>query len=400
MRLANFPATLSRRPMRPKPDRLRTTVKSGAVVLLALVLFGPNVHATEVLGTYPTDHYEVRAVTVAGGLRHPWSLAFLPGGDFLVTERKGRLLRLPADGGHRTEIDGLPEVYAVGQGGLLDVALDPAFSENRYIYLTYAAIGDEGANTNLARGRLVDDTLEDFEVLLNGEPDYDSNRHFGSRIAFLPDGTVAFIIGERGQKDPAQDLMSHAGKVIRLHRDGSVPDDNPFVGGTDVLPEIYSYGHRNPQGMILHPPSGKLWLHEHGPQGGDEVNIVKPGANYGWPRVSYGINYGGSPVGTGKATAPGVTDPIYTWTPSIAPSGMAYYDGDAFPAWKGDVLVGALKFQLVARLSLEGERVTGEERMFTDKFGRIRDVRVGPDGLVYLLTDERNGQLIRLEPAD
>jgi glucose/arabinose dehydrogenase len=217
---------------------------------------------------------------------------------------------------------------------------------------------------------------------------------------FLPDGTLAFTIGDRGQKDPAQDLMSHAGKVIRLNPDGSVPADNPFLGRDDARPEIYSYGHRNPQGMILHPASGMLWLHEHGPRGGDEVNIVEPGANYGWPLVSYGKNYSGTPVGTGNASGPGITEPIHTWVPSIAPSGMAYYNGGAFPQWRGSVFVGALKYQLLARLTLDGDRVTGQERLFARYFGRIRDVRQGPDGLLYLLTDEHNGRLIRLEPAD
>lgn len=395
MRLENSPATSSRRPMRPK-----TSLFGGAAALLALLLCCLPARAAEELGTYDTALHQVRAVAVAGGLRHPWSVAFLPGGGFLVTEREGRLLRLSADGEQRTEIDGLPEVYSVNQGGLLDVALDPAFAENRYVYLTYSAIGEKGGNTNLARARLIDDTLEDFDVLLNGEPDYDGGRHFGSRIAFLPDGSLAFTIGERGQKDPAQDLMSHAGKVIRLNRDGTVPADNPFVGGTDTRPEIYSYGHRNAQGMILHPPSGRLWLHEHGPRGGDEVNIVQPGANYGWPLVSHGINYSGTPVGTGKASAPGITEPIHYWVPSIAPSGMAYYDVRAFPKWRGSVFVGALRDQLLARLSLDGDRVTGEERLFAGSFGRIRDVRQGPDSLLYLLTDERNGRLIRLEPAD
>lgn len=382
--------------MRPRPDRL-----TGVAALLALLLLCLPARAAEELGTYDTALHKVRAVVVAGGIRSPWSLAFLPSGDFLVTELNGRLLRLSADGVQRTEIDGGPDVYAVNQGGLLDVAIAPDYATSRRIFLTYSADGDSGgAHTNLATATIEEDRLEDLQVLFNGEPDERGGRHFGSRIVFLPDGTLAFTTGDRGQKDPAQDLMSHAGKVIRLNPDGSVPADNPFVGGTDTRPEIYSYGHRNAQGMILHPPSGRLWLHEHGPRGGDEVNIVEPGANYGWPLVSYGKNYSGTPVGTGKASAPGITEPIHYWVPSIAPSGMAYYDGQAFPKWRGSIFVGALRDQLLVRLSLDGDRVTGEERLFAGSFGRIRDVRQGPDGLLYLLTDERNGRLIRLEPAD
>jgi glucose/arabinose dehydrogenase len=369
--------------------------------LLALLLLCLPVRAAEVLGTYDTALHKVRAVVVAGGLRSPWALAFLPDGDFLVTEQNGRLLRLSADGEKRTEISGVPTVYAVNQGGLLDVAIAPDFAASRRIFLTYSAEGSGGgAHTNLASARLEEDRLEDLHVLFDGGPDERGGRHFGSRIVFLPDGTLAFTIGDRGQKDPAQDLMSHAGKVIRLNPDGSVPADNPFLGRDDARPEIYSYGHRNPQGMILHPASGMLWLHEHGPRGGDEVNIVEPGANYGWPLVSYGKNYSGTPVGTGNASGPGITEPIHTWVPSIAPSGMAYYNGGAFPQWRGSVFVGALKYQLLARLTLDGDRVTGQERLFARYFGRIRDVRQGPDGLLYLLTDEHNGRLIRLEPAD
>ena len=396
MRSANSPATSSRRLTRP-----RTSMLGGAAALCALLLLCLPARAAEVLGVYETALHKVKAVSLAGGLRYPWGLAFLPDSQFLVTEQDGRLLRISADGAQRTEIDGVPEVYAVNQGGLLDVAVAPDFASSRRIFLTYSAQSEgSGAHTHLASGVLKDDSLENIQVLFRGTPGESGGRHFGSRIAFLSDGTLAFTIGDRGQKDPSQDLMSHAGSVIRLNKDGTVPSDNPYIGRSDALPEIYSYGHRNPQGMIQHPGSGKLWLHEHGPRGGDEVNIVKPGANYGWPLVSYGINYGGSPVGTGKTSLPGITEPAHTWVPSIAPSGMAYYDGDKFPKWRGSILVGALKFQLVARLTLDGEKVTGEERLFEGEFGRIRDVRAGPGGYVYLLTDDRNGELIRLEPAD
>jgi glucose/arabinose dehydrogenase len=373
----------------------------GAAALAALLLLCLPARAAEVLGTFDTQLHKVRAVSLADGLRYPWGLAFLPNGEFLVTEQDGRLFRISADGSERTAIAGVPAVQAIGQGGLLDVAADPDFAQTQRIFFTYSGGGARGgANTNLASARLESDRLTDVQVLFDGEPDYGGGRHFGSRIAFLPDGTLAFTIGDRGEKNPSQDLTSHAGSVIRLNRDGSVPQDNPFLGQRDARPEIYSYGHRNPQGMILYPPTGRLWLHEHGPRGGDEVNIVEPGANYGWPLVSHGVNYSGTPVGTGRDSAPGLTAPLYTWVPSIAPSGMAYYDGGAFPKWRGNILVGALKFQLIARLTVRDGEITGEERLFEAAFGRIRDVRSGPDGLIYLLTDDLNGRLIRLEPAD
>lgn len=371
------------------------------VVLLAFAAALPlRAQAAETLATVETDEHRVRAVELADGLQHPWALAFLPDGDLLVTERPGRLWRLSPDAAERRQIAGVPEVYASGQGGLLDLAVDPDFASNRRIYFSYAAEGSGGANTRLARARLGEDRLEDVTVLFDAEPNHPGGRHFGGRIVILPDGTLTLTTGDRGQKTPSQDRMDHSGSVIRVTPDGEVPADNPFVGREDVRPEIYSYGHRNPQGAALHPETGRLWLQEHGPRGGDEVNLIEPGANYGWPEVSHGVNYSGTPVGTGQSSAPGMTDPLYFWDPSIAPSGMAFYRGDAFPGWQGDLLVGALKFQLLVRLTLDGERVTGEERFLERTAGRIRDVRVGPDGLVYLLTDAPNGRLVRLEPAD
>jgi glucose/arabinose dehydrogenase len=295
-------------------------------------------------------------------------------------------------------LEGVPPVYARGQGGLLDVALDPEFASNRLIYLSYAAEGDGGNSTRVARATLGDDRLENLQVIFTAEPLVRSSKHFGSRLAFDPAGHLFITVGERGQGDRAQDLGDHNGTVIRLHSDGSVPEDNPFLGTAGALPEIFSYGHRNAQGMAIHPETGSPWLHEHGARGGDEVNVVRPGVNYGWPVITYGIDYSGAPIGEGTHKE-GMAQPIYYWVPSIAPSGMAFYDGEAFPEWRGDLFVGALRSQLLARLELEGERVVAEERLLEGAIGRIRDVEVGPDGYLYLLTDESEGGIYRLEPA-
>ncbi len=395
MQLASSPATSSHRRMRPR----RSPIWPAAALLALLLANGLPARAEQVLQTVQTERHTVRVVELAAGLRNPWSVAFLPGGGFLVTERGGRLLHLSGTDGERTEIDGVPPVFAERQGGLFDVVLDPDFASNRLLYLSYAAETTGGANTRLARARLEGGQLEDLTVLFTANPGHAGGRHFGGRIVFLPDGTLTLTTGARGQKDPAQNLMDHSGKVIRLTRNGKVPSDNPFVGRTDAKSEIFSYGHRNPQGAALSPGTGQLWTQEHGPRGGDEINIIQPGANYGWPLVSYGVNYSGSPVGSGKRGGPGLAEPAYYWDPSIAPSGLAFYTGEAFPGWKGNVLVGALKFQLLVRLTVDGNRITGEERMLKRYYGRIRDVRTAPDGLVYLLTDDRNGKLLRLEPG-
>jgi glucose/arabinose dehydrogenase len=339
-----------------------------------------------------------RVVAVATGLEHPWGMAFLPNEGILVTERPGRL-RIVRGGELVAEpIEGVPPVYARGQGGLLDVALDPEFASNRVIYLAYAAVGDGGNSTRVARATLGDGRLEGLEEIFIAEPLVNSTYHFGSRLAFDPHGHLFITVGERGQGDRAQDLGDLNGTLIRLHPDGSVPEDNPFVGDAGARPEIFSYGHRNAQGLAIHPDTGIPWLHEHGARGGDEVNVVRPGANYGWPVITYGIDYSGAPIGEGMHKE-GMEQPIHYWVPSIAPSGMAFYDGEAFPEWQGDLFVGALRSELLARLELEGEQVVAEERLLEGALGRIRDVRVGPDGLVYLLTDERDGALYRLEPA-
>jgi glucose/arabinose dehydrogenase len=331
-----------------------------------------------------------RVVPVVTGLEHPWGMAFLPGGEILITERPGRL-RLVRDGGlEPAPIAGVPEVYASGQGGLLDVALDPGFASNRVIYLSYAASGEGGNSTRVARATLGEGRLEDLAVIFTAEPLVRASKHFGSRLAFDAEGHLFITVGERGQGDRAQDLGQDNGKVIRLDPDGSVPEDNPFVGTAGARSEIFSYGHRNPQGMAIHPQTGVPWLNEHGARGGDEVNVVRPGVNYGWPVITYGIDYSGAPIGEGTHKE-GMAQPIHYWVPSIAPGGMAFYDGAAFPEWRGDLFVGALKAELLVRLELDGERVVAEERLLDGALGRIRDI--------YLLTDEGDGGLYRLEPA-
>jgi glucose/arabinose dehydrogenase len=349
-------------------------------------------------GPVASEQATFELVTVVSGLEHPWGMAFLPDERILVTERAGRL-RIVRDGQLDPEpIAGVPPVYASGQGGLLDVALDPEFASNRLIYLSYAAEGDGGNSTRVARAALGDGRLEDLEVIFTAQPLARASKHFGSRLAFDPAGYLFITVGERGQGERAQDLGDHNGTVIRLHPDGSVPADNPFVSAAGARPEIFSYGHRNAQGLAIHPETGVPWLHEHGARGGDEVNVVRPGVNYGWPVITYGIDYTGAPIGEGTHKE-GMAQPIYYWVPSIAPSGMAFYDGDAFPEWRGDLFVGALRSRLLARLELDGEQVVAEERLLEGAIGRIRDVEVGPDGYLYLLTDEPDGALYRLEPA-
>jgi len=342
--------------------------------------------------------FQVELVTK--GLEKPWGMAFLPDGDLLVTEKPGRLRLISDDVLDPTPIDGVPEVYAHGQGGLLDVAIDPDYDENGLVYLSYSGIDDDGrSSTRVARGRLADGALGGLEVIFRSNSARNGGVHWGSRLGFDPAGDLYVTVGERGSPDSAQNLGRHAGSVVRIEPDGSVPDDNPFVGQSGSLPEIYSYGHRNPQGLAVHPETGRIWTQEHGPRGGDEVNLIEAGVNYGWPEISWGINYSGTPVGAGLREQDGMAQPAHYWDPSIAPSGMTFYDGDAFPEWQGDLFVGALKFQLIARLEMEGDEVVGEERLLEGELGRIRDVRTGPDGFLYILTDEIDGGLYRLRPA-
>jgi glucose/arabinose dehydrogenase len=344
------------------------------------------------------EHGLLRVTTVARGLENPWALAFLPDGRMLVTERPGRMRVVARDGSVGAPLGNLPAVLAQGQGGLLDVVLDRDFASNRVIYFTFSEPGDGGAGTSVARARLGAGSLEDVKVIFRQMPKVRGGLHFGSRIVQARDGNLWVGLGERGQRDRSQDLSVHLGKVVRIRPEGGIPADNPFVGRPGVLPEIWSYGHRNIQGAILHPATGVLWTVEHGARGGDEINRPEGGRNYGWPVITYGRDYSGLSIGEGSAKA-GMEQPAHYWDPSIAPSGMAYYDATAIPGWKGSLLVGSLKFGLLARLQLDGGKIVREERLLQGLGDRVRDVRVGPDGLVYLLTDNTDGRILRVEPA-
>jgi glucose/arabinose dehydrogenase len=348
--------------------------------------------------TYRSDEHSFRVVRVVEGLDHPWSVAFLPDGRMLITERDGRLRMVQGGKLDPKPVSGVPQVVARGQGGLLEVALHPSFQTNSLVYLSYAGRGEGGVGTELVRARLAGDRLENVEVVFRQNPKGRSGIHFGGRIVFDRAGFLYLTLGERGEMERAQRPDDHAGSVIRLHDDGRLPQDNPFVGKPGWKPEKLDLGHRNMQGMAVHPQTGALWTHEHGPQGGDEVNIIRRGANYGWPVITYGANYGtGTKIGEGTQKA-GMEQPLHYWVPSIAPSGMAFYTGDKFPGWKNDLFVGALRDQMLVRLHLEGEKVVKEERLLKGVLGRIRDVRMGPDGFLYLLNDEDAGVLARLEP--
>ncbi|HEX7219104.1 MAG TPA: PQQ-dependent sugar dehydrogenase [Burkholderiales bacterium] len=363
--------------------------------LLVSVLFLPGAAAPQ---TYRSDEHSFRVVKVVEGLQQPWSMAFLPDGRMLVTEKAGRLRLVNGKVLDPRPIEGLPEVTVHGQGGLQDVVLHPQFAKNSLVYFSFAARGEDGVGTELARGRLAGHRLEEVQVLFRQSPKGNRGQHFGGRIVFDREGFVYLTLGDRGEMPRAQRADDHAGSVIRLHDDGRVPKDNPFVGRPGWKPEKLTLGHRNQQGAALHPQTGVLWTHEHGPQGGDEVNVIRAGANYGWPVITYGVNYGiGTKIGEGTQK-PGMQQPVHYWVPSIAPSGMAFYSGDKFPRWAGDLFVGALRDQMLVRLRLEGEKVVKEERLLKGVLGRIRDVRSGPDGFIYLLTDEAHGVLARLEP--
>ncbi|HEY8379144.1 MAG TPA: PQQ-dependent sugar dehydrogenase [Nannocystis sp.] len=352
----------------------------------------------------PAATEKIRVETVASGLEHPWALEFMPDGRMLVTERPGRLRIVGIDGRLSAPALGVPEVMAEGQGGLLDVALAPDFAQSRRIYLSYAEPREGGSGTSVAAAILRDGDppqLDDLQVIFRQLPTYSNSAHFGSRIVPTDDGMLYIGLGERfdeATRVRAQALDNHLGKVVRIRADGSVPSDNPFVGEAGALPEIWSYGHRNIQSAALHPTRRDLWIAEHGPMGGDELNLPAAGANHGWPVVSYGLHYSGEQVGSGEPTAPGIADPKYYWTPSIAPSGMVFYTGDVFPAWHGDLFVGALAERHLNRLDLDGDKIVGEEKLLTDLDERIRDVAQGPDGNLYVITDSDDGRILRLVP--
>ncbi len=340
-----------------------------------------------------------RVETVARGLEHPWALAFLPDRRILVTERPGRLRIVDTAGKLSAPLTGVPKVWANGQGGLLDVAVDPKFAENRLIYLSFSEPGDGGAGTAVARGRLGERGLENVQVIYRQQPKTGHGNHFGSRIVPAPDGKLFVTQGDRQDQRPkVQDLSTTIGKIVRINPDGSIPQDNPFVGKDGARPEIWSYGHRNIQGAALHPETGQLWTVEHGARGGDELNHPEAGKNYGWPVITYGVEYAGGRIGEGTARA-GMEQPVYYWDPVIAPSGLMFYTGDAFPQWKGNVLIGSMQPGGLVRLVHQDGKVVKEERFRGELGTRIRDVQQGPDGLVYLLTDEGDGRVLRLAPT-
>jgi glucose/arabinose dehydrogenase len=372
-------------------------MRAAYVAVLALTLVQPAC-AGETPGSYATERGKVRVVTVAQGLQHPWGMAFLPDGRLLVTERPGQMRVVAADGSLGPALEGLPPVAATGQGGLLDVALDPDFSANQLAYWSYTEPREGGNGTAVARGRLTERGLADVQVIFRQDVTIDGRHHFGSRLVFARDGRLFVTLGDRNsERVRAQTLDSHIGKVVRIERDGRAPADNPFAGRADAKPEIWSYGHRNVQGAAIHPSTGVLWIHEHGPQGGDELNRIERGANYGWPVITHGRNYvTGTTIGEGSERAD-VVAPVKVWVPtSIAPSGMAFVTGERYPGWKGSVLIGALRGQKLVRVELDGLRAVREETLLTELNERIRDVREGPDGFIYLLTDSTDGRILRL----
>ncbi|MCW7536387.1 PQQ-dependent sugar dehydrogenase [Aquabacterium sp. A7-Y] len=352
-----------------------------------------------IAGAWPLSAAALKPVTVARGLQNPWGLAFLPDGRMLVTERPGRLRLVSPQGRLGPPLAGLPAIDAGGQGGLLDVAVDPRFKDNGWIYFSYSEAGEGGSGTAVARARLQGERLTELSVIFRQAPKYKGGNHFGSRLVFGRDGRLFVTLGDRfGPRQQAQELDNHLGKIVRIEADGRVPGDNPLVGKPPGRPEIWSWGHRNVQGAALHPQTGELWTHEHGPQGGDEVNIAERGKNYGWPVITYGREYGtGLRIGEGNTKA-GMEQPLLHWVPSIAPSGMAFVTSERYPGWQGNLVVGALRAQVLVRLELDGRKVVREERLLQTLHERIRDVRQGPDGWLYILTDSEDGRIVRLQP--
>ena len=347
-----------------------------------------------------TEKARVRLETVVSGLDHPWGVAFFPDGRALITERPGRLRMLGKDGRLGNPITGIPPLYTAGQGGLLDVVIDPDFARNQTVFFSFAEPrGDDMNATAVGRGRLDGDALEDVRVIFHQQPAMKSTYHFGSRLVFARDGTLFVTMGDRNVgRDKVQDLGTDIGKIVRIDRDGKPPADNPFLNKAGARPELWSVGHRNVQGAALDPATGELWTNEHGPKGGDELNRTFGGRNYGWPVVTFGLEYSGAKI-TDRTAAPGMESPVHYWVPSIGPSGLLFYTGSGIPEWRGDVFVGALAAKQLVRLEMSGDRVVHEERLFSDLGERIRDVEQGPDGALYILTDEDAGSLLRVVPA-
>lgn len=346
-----------------------------------------------------TQTGSLQVKTIAEGLQNVWSMAFLPDGRMLVTERPGRMRIVSPDGKVGAPLAGLPAIVAQGQGGLLDVVLAPDFATSKRVYFSYSEPGEGGNSTAVSHATLTDSKLENVTRVFSQKPKIDSSAHFGSRLVWAPDGTLFITLGDRySEKDKAQTLDNHQGKVVRINADGTVPSDNPYVKTAGALPEIWSFGHRNVQGAAINPLTKKLWTGEHGPQGGDELNIDEAAKNYGWPVITYGENYGGGKIGEGTHKE-GMEQPLYKWVPSIATAGFIFYTGDKFPQWKNNILLASLREQTLVRLTLDGDKVTSEERLLKKELGqRYRSVIQGPDGLVYLVTDESKGKILQLSP--
>ncbi|WP_328189807.1 PQQ-dependent sugar dehydrogenase [Marinobacter sp. OP 3.4] len=368
------------------------------LTLTAALTLAATPLATMAADRYTSSQADFRLETVVSGLEHPWSIVFLPNGDKLVTERAGRL-RVIRDGQLlEAPVSGVPEVAATGQGGLLDLLLHPDFEDNRLLFLSYAHRNSDGLTTRVARAEYRDQALRDVRVIFEALPRSGTSRHFAGRMVIPEDGYLYVAVGDRGEMNRAQDINDDAGGVHRITIDGEAPDSNPFHG-QDGANTLFTIGNRNIQGMTLHPDTGEIWSHEHGPRGGDEVNVIEAGTNYGWPVITYGINYSGTPI-TDQTHKEGMAQPLHYWDPSIAPSGMAFYTGDDFPQWQGDLFVGALKMQKLVRLELDGREMTGEEDLLTDFGKRIRSVTMEPDGHLWLLTDESDGQVLRILPTE
>jgi aldose sugar dehydrogenase len=386
--------------MTPNPSRARIALTSFGCTVALMFDTPADAQTAAKSPTPPSIAAPLKVITVAEGLQNPWGLAFLPDGRMLVTERPGRLRIVGTKGELSAPLTGVPAVLAQGQGGLLDVALSPGFSEDRLVYLSYSEPGERGAGTAVARGKLGERGLENVQVIWRQTPKVTSGNHWGSRLVFRADGTLFVTTGDRFNQRPlVQDLTTTIGKVIRINADGSVPSDNPFVGRQGARPEIWSYGHRNLQGAALHPESGELWTLEHGARGGDELNHPQAGKNYGWPVITYGHEYSGFKIGDGITAKAGMEQPVYYWDPVIAPSGAEFYTGAAFPDWQGDLFVGSLSPGALVRLELNGYKVTQETRYLGDINERIRHVRQGADGYLYLLTDSPRGRVLRVEPV-